>query len=338
MGLLQDGRWVDQWYDTKQSDGKFVRDNSKFRHWVTEDGSAGSSGDAGFKAESGRYHLYVSLACPWAHRTLIFRALKGLKPHISVTIVEPHMLENGWEFYQPGSALFNGHHIAGADQDTVNDKQFLYQIYQLADAKANGRVTVPVLWDKQRQTIVSNESAEIIRMFNSAFNNITGNQLDLYPEQLREAIDQTNAWIYDTINNGVYKAGFATSQPAYEEAFNTLFSALDKVELRLKKQNYLTGEKITEADWRLFTTLIRFDAVYVGHFKTNLRRIEDYPNLSNYLRALYQVPGIKETVNFEHIKQHYYFSHASINPTRVVPTGPALDYLRPHNRRPSTPN
>jgi putative glutathione S-transferase len=331
MGLLQNGKWVDKWYDTKASDGKFVRDVSRFRNWITADGQAGPSGEGGFEAGSGRYHLYVSLACPWAHRTLIFRELKGLAPHIGVTVVEPHMLENGWEFHRD-SDDFAGHHIQGADKDPLFGKCFLYQIYQTAEPNSSGRVTVPVLWDKQRHTIVSNESSEIIRMFNSAFNQVTGDQQDFYPEALRDDIDDLNNWIYDGINNGVYKAGFATTQSAYEEAVTDLFGSLDRVEDILSTKRYLAGSKITEADWRLFTTLIRFDAVYVGHFKTNLKRIEDYPNLSNYLRELYQVPGIADTVNFEHIKQHYYYSHSTINPTRVVPIGPKLDFSRPHDR------
>ncbi|MCL1067910.1 glutathione S-transferase family protein [Shewanella olleyana] len=331
MGLLQNGQWVDQWYATKESGGKFQREDAQLRNWITEDGRAGPTGLAGFKAESGRYHLYVSLACPWAHRTLIFRELKQLTEHISVTVVEPHMLSNGWEFKGPnqsGSAVA----IDGAQVDPLFAKDFMYQIYQQAKPDYNGRVTVPVLWDKQQNTIVSNESSEIIRMFNSAFNHITGNTENYYPLDLRTEIDKLNELIYPNINNGVYRSGFATTQQAYEEAVVPLFDTLDTLEALLANKRYLLGSQITEADWRLFTTLIRFDCVYVGHFKTNLRTIESYPNLSGYLRDLYQQPGIAATVNFEHIKQHYYFSHQQINPTQVVPAGPIIDYMRPHNR------
>lgn len=326
MGLLQDGKWVDQWYDTKSTGGHFKRSESQFRNWITADGSAGPSGSSGFKAEKDRYHLYVSLACPWAHRTLIFRTLKGLEDYISVSVVDPLMVENGWEFRKAETRT------EGATDDALFGSDYLYQVYLKADPNYSGRVTVPVLWDKQQNTIVSNESAEIIRMFNSAFNDLTGNRLDFYPEALRREIDELNDWIYPTINNGVYKAGFATSQDAYEKAFNALFEALDKLEERLSTKRYLIGTTLTEADWRLFTTLIRFDAVYVGHFKCNLRRIEDYPNISGYLRELYQVPGIKETVNMRHIKEHYYRSHKTINPTGVVPSGPELNFDAPHGR------
>ncbi|WP_153916270.1 glutathione S-transferase family protein [Shewanella sp. TC10] len=331
MGLLQNGQWVDQWYATKENGGKFQREDAQLRNWITEDGLAGPNGLAGFKAESGRYHLYVSLACPWAHRTLIFRELKQLTEHISVTVVEPHMLSNGWEFKGPNqskSALA----IDGAQVDPLFAKDFMYQIYQQAKPDYNGRVTVPVLWDKQQNTIVSNESSEIIRMFNSAFNKVTGNTEDYYPLALQSEIDSLNELIYPNINNGVYRSGFATTQQAYEEAVMPLFDTLDTLEALLANKRYLLGNQITEADWRLFTTLIRFDCVYVGHFKTNLRTIESYPNLSGYLRDLFQQPGIAETVNFEHIKQHYYFSHQQINPTQVVPAGPIIDYMRPHNR------
>lgn len=326
MGLLQNGKWVDQWYDTKSTGGHFKRSESQFRNWITADGSAGPSGSAGFKAEKDRYHLYVSLACPWAHRTLIFRTLKGLEDYITVSVVDPLMLENGWEFRSAETRT------EGATDDALFGSDYLYQVYLKADPNYSGRVTVPVLWDKQQNTIVSNESAEIIRMFNSAFNDLTGNRLDFYQDALRQEIDELNDWIYPTINNGVYKAGFATSQGAYEEAFNALFEALDKLEERLSTERYLIGTSLTEADWRLFTTLIRFDAVYVGHFKCNLRRIEDYPNISGYLRELYQVPGIKETVNMRHIKEHYYRSHKTINPTGVVPSGPELNFNVPHGR------
>ena len=315
MGLLQKGQWVDQWYDTDSSGGEFRRQDSRFRSWVTADGAAGPSGSEGFRAEPGRYHLYVSLACPWAHRTLIFRQLKGLQDLVGVTVVEPLMLDHGWELKNDQYGL-----------------QYLYQLYLKADAGYEGRVTVPVLWDSQAQTIVSNESAEIIRMFNSAFNELTGNDDDYYPAALRGQIDTINERIYDSINNGVYRAGFATTQQAYEEAYYKLFDALDWVEQLLTRQRYLAGEILTEADWRLFTTLIRFDAVYYGHFKTNRQRIADYPAMSNYLRELYQQPGVAQTVNFEHIKRHYYGSHVTINPTQVVPLGPQQDFTKPHNR------
>lgn len=317
MGLLVNGEWHDQWYDTSK-DGRFKRSESAFRNWITAEGSAGPSGQDGFQAESGRYHLYVSLACPWAHRTLIFRQLKGLVEHISVSVVHPHMLENGWEFGRDfdsttdlamGDALFNS--------------DYLHQIYSRAQADYSGRVTVPVLWDKQRNTIVSNESSEIIRMFNSAFNDLTGNSVDFYPEPLRQEIDEVNERIYHNVNNGVYKAGFATTQAAYEEGVKPLFETLDWLEQRLQQGGpYLLGEQQTEADWRLFTTLYRFDPVYVGHFKCNLKRIADYPALSAYLQRLTAEPGVAETCDLGHIKQHYYYSHSTINPYRIVPLGP----------------
>ena len=322
MGLLQEGKWVDQWYDTKSTNGRFVRKAPQFRNWVTADGAAGPSGKGGFKAEPGRYHLYVSLACPWAHRTLIVRALKGLEKMISVSVVHWYMAENGWTF-DVGD---------GVVPDTVNGAQFLHQVYTKAKPDYSGRVTVPVLWDKQTKTIVSNESPEIIRMFNAAFDEVGAVQGDYYPEHLRSEIDALNDRIYTTVNNGVYRCGFATTQAAYEEAISPLFDTLDWLEDILSRKRYLTGGQITEADWRLFTTLIRFDPVYVGHFKCNIRRIADYPNLSNYLRDLYQQPGIAGTVNMEHIKRHYYESHTSINPSRVVPNGPDIDYKTPHNR------
>ena len=322
MGLLVNGQWQDKWYDTDNNQGEFKREAAQLRNWVTEDGSAGQSGDAGFKAEKGRYHLYVSLACPWAHRTLIFRHLKGLEDYISVSVVSPDMLEHGWTFdkdnHSTGDALF--------------DSEFMHQIYTRNKADYSGRVTVPVLWDKKTQRIVSNESAEIIRMFNSAFNGLTGNERDFYPQSLRSEIDEVNEFVYHNINNGVYRAGFATTQEAYTEAFDNLFAALDKIEQRLTANRYLVGDTLTEADWRLFTTLIRFDSVYVGHFKCNLRTIESYPAISNYLRELYQIEGVSKTVDFYHIKRHYYFSHTMINPTQVVPKGPDIDYARPHNR------
>ncbi len=322
MGRLVDGIWQDVWYDTAATKGHFKRSESQFRNWVTSDGSAGPSGQGGFKAEAGRYHLYVSLACPWAHRTLIFRKLKKLEDLISVSIVDPLMLSKGWEF-------------KGKDGGTV-DHLFgfgaLWQVYTRADPTYSGRVTVPVLWDKQKNTIVSNESAEIIRMFNSAFNALTGSTEDFYPQELRSEIDELNGRIYNTVNNGVYKAGFATSQEAYEDGVTPLFDMLDELEKRLATRRYLTGSTITEADWRLFTTLVRFDPVYVGHFKCNIRRIADYRNLQNYLRDLYQVPGVAETVNMRNIKEHYYRSHTTINPTGVVPVGPILDLDAPHGR------
>ncbi|MCM2291190.1 glutathione S-transferase family protein [Allorhizobium sp. BGMRC 0089] len=322
MGMLVDGVWQDVWYDTKSTKGRFQRSNAAFRNFITEDGAAGPSGTDGFKAEAGRYHLYVSLACPWAHRTLIFRQLKQLADLIPVSVVHPLMLENGWTFQQED----------GATGDSLYGQDYLWQIYLKADPTYSGRVTVPVLWDKKRQTIVSNESAEIIRMFNSAFNDLTGNRLDFYPQDLREEIDQLNSRIYDRVNNGVYKAGFATTQAAYEEAVTPLFDTLDWLEERLSRQRYLCGERVSEADWRLFTTLVRFDPVYVGHFKCNIRRIADYPALSAYLRDLYQVPGVAGTVNFTHIKRHYYGSHKTINPTGVIPVGPVMDLMAPHHR------
>lgn len=322
MGLLVDGKWHDQWYDTKANDGRFVRSASQFRNWVTLDGSAGPSGTGGFKAEPGRYHLYVSLACPWAHRTLIFRALKKLENVISVSVVDYLMAEEGWTLTGKD----------GATQDHLYGAKRLYEIYTRADPHYSGRVTVPILWDKQQETIVSNESAEIIRMLNSAFNEFGDASLDFYPAELRSEIDALNDFIYPNINNGVYRAGFATSQDAYEEAYQNVFNALDKVEDILSKQRYLSGARLTEADWRLFTTLIRFDPVYVGHFKCNKARIADYPNISNYVHELYQMPGVSGTVNFTHIKNHYYMSHKTINPTGIVPSGPELNYDAPHDR------
>ena len=322
MGLLQDGRWVDSWYDTKSTQGRFVRSTAQFRNWITSDGSPGPSGIGGFKAEEGRYHLYVSLACPWAHRTLIFRSLKGLEKMISHSVVHWYMAENGWTFQITDGVL----------PDTVNNADFLHQVYTSAKPDYSGRVTVPVLWDKENSTIVSNESSEIIRMFNNAFNGIGANLEDFYPRELQQEIDEINTRVYETLNNGVYKSGFATTQQAYEEAIGPLFATLDWLDKRLSNHRFLMGDQITEADWRLFTTLVRFDPVYVGHFKCNLRRIADFTNLSGYVRDLYQQPGIAATVNMEHIKNHYYASHETINPSRVVPVGPHTDFTLPHNR------
>ena len=325
MGQLVDGEWKTEETIAKTSEGRFQRPSSTFRNWVTADGSAGPTGKPGFKAEAGRYHLYVSFACPWAHRTLLFRKLKGLDDKISLNVVDPLMLEEGWTLKNSDD---------DTTPDTINGKTRLYEVYQLADPDYSGRVTVPVLWDKETGTIVSNESADIIRMLNSAFDGIEGvdADLDFYPDGLHEEIDTLNASIYDKINNGVYKAGFATTQDAYEEAVTALFEELDRLDGLLSHRRYLTGNRPTEADWRLFPTLVRFDPVYVGHFKCNIRRIADYPNLSNYLRDLYQVPGVKETVNIGHIKRHYYASHRHINPTGIIPAGPMLDLDAPHDR------
>lgn len=322
MSLMVKGKIQKQWLDAELEDGAFVRKNSQFRHWITPDGSPGPSGEGGFAAQPGRYHLYVSYACPWAHRTLIFRNLKGLEDMISVSVVHPDMEDDGWKFAE----------FPGATPDSINHAAFMHEIYRLADPQYSGIVTVPVLWDKQRQTIVNNESSEIIRMFNSSFAKWSDNTYDYYPEELRTEIDEINKTIYDNINNGVYACGFAQTQTAYEKAFDQLFATLDALEQRLTNQRYLLGKRITEADWRLLPTLLRFDPVYVGHFKCNLRRIADYPQLSNYLRDLYQMPGIADTFNLEHVKRHYYYSHESINPTRIVPKGPALDYLAAHDR------
>lgn len=316
MGLLVDGVWRNRWYNTKQTGGKFVRQETKFRNWITADGSSG------FKAESGRYHLYVSYACPWAHRTLIFRAIKGLEAMISVSVVHWWMGEDGWTFAQG----------EGVIPDTVNQVQFLHQLYTKAEPSFTGRVTVPILWDKQTNTIVNNESSEIIRMFNSAFDNLGAAKSDYYPKELHDEIDSLNDRIYHTVNNGVYKCGFATTQAAYEEAVYPLFETLDLLEQLLSTRRYLIGNRPTEADWRLFTTLVRFDSVYVGHFKCSKKRIVDYPNLWAYTRELYQMPKIAATTNFHHIKRHYYQSHESINPTRIVPVGPQLDFNAPHGR------
>ena len=322
MGLLVDGVWQDRWYDTKSTGGRFVRKSAAFRNWITPDGSPGPTGTGGFRAEAGRYHLYVSLACPWAHRTLIMRKLKSLEEMIGLSVVHWRMLENGWTFEEGPGVIPDPFHAA----------QYLYQVYTAAEPAYTGRVTVPVLWDKTTATIVSNESAEIIRMFNSAFDGIGAKPGDYYPQALRPEIDALNARIYDTVNNGVYKAGFATTQHAYEEAVRPLFETLDWIDARLASQRYLCGDTLTEADIRLFTTLVRFDPVYVGHFKCNLRRIADYENLSTYLRDLYQTGGTAETVNMQHIKGHYYESHRTINPTGIVPLGPLMDLDAPHGR------
>jgi putative glutathione S-transferase len=323
MGHLVDGVWKDQWYDTKSTGGAFKRSTSGYRNWITADGSAGPTGESGFKAESGRYHLYVSLACPWAHRTLIFRAIKGLTDHIGVSVVHPDMLTDGWTF-DPD--------FPGATGDTLYGLPFARDIYLKADPQASGRVTVPILWDTHRETIVSNESSEIIRMLNSAFDGLTGNSDDFWPVALQDEIEAVNERVYDTVNNGVYKSGFATTQDAYDAAVGPLFDSLDWLEDRLSRQRYLVGDKITEADWRLFTTLVRFDSVYHLHFKCNRHRIIDYPNLWAYTRELHQWPGVAETVNLEHIVRHYHYSHETINPNRIIPINPVLDFDAPHGR------
>ncbi len=317
MGLLIEGKWHDQWYPTEKTNGQFVRSESQFRHWITPDGTAGPTGEAGFKAEANRYHLYVSYACPWANRTLIYRKIKGLEKMISISVVHWKMAEDGWTF-QAGD---------GVIADPLFNARYLSEIYLQADRNYSGRVTVPVLWDKKHNTLVSNESADIIRMFNSAFDEIGASPGDYYPEQQREEIDALNQRIYHTVNNGVYKAGFATTQEAYETAVVDLFESLDWLERRLEKQRYLIGDNITEADCRLWTTLIRFDSVYYGHFKCNLKQLVDYPNLWAYTRDLYQQPGIAETINMQHIKNHYYGSHLMINPTGIVPLGPDLAFV-----------
>ena len=323
MGLLVDGEWRDKWYDTGSTGGKFERSTSKFRNWVTADGSAGPSGKSGFQAQSGRYHLYVSYACPWAHRALIFRALKDLTDHISVSVVHPDMMEDGWTFATD---------FEGATGDTLFGSDFLRDIYIKADPNFTGRVTVPVLWDKAQNTIVSNESAEIIRMFNNAFNEITGNTDDYWPTDLREQIADINERVYETVNNGVYKAGFATSQDAYDDAVHPLFDSLAWLESILENNRFLAGNKLTEADWRLFTTLARFDLVYHTHFKCNHKRLTDYPNLWAYTRQLYQHADIAETVHFDHIVRHYHFSQTTVNPHQIIPINPTVDFTAPHGR------
>lgn len=322
MGVLVNGQWVDQWYDTAATGGAFVRDAARFRNWVTADGSAGPSGRGGFRAEAGRYHLYVSYACPWAHRTLIFRRLKGLEEMVGVSVVNPYMGEHGWTFAPED----------GVSGDGLYGSQYLYELYLRALPDYSGRVTVPVLWDRETETIVSNESSEIIRMFNRAFDALGARPDDYAPQTLLARIDELNARILADVNNGVYRAGFATAQAPYEEAVTALFAMLDELEERLGRQCYLLGERVTEADWRLFTTLIRFDSAYYGHFKCSLRRLTDYPNLWAYTRALYQWPGVAETVRLDHVKTHYYRSHKTINPTGIVPLGPFLDLLAPHGR------
>ena len=322
MGLLVDGVWQDEQHIARTSDGRFLRPTTRFRNWVTEDGGPGPTGECGFAAARGRYHLYVALPCPWAHRTVIMRMLKGLEDVVSMSILEPLYGPHGWRFgTSPGTV-----------PDSVNGASELAEIYLRADPRYTGRVSVPALWDKERRTIVNNESAEIIRMLNGAFGRFTNVRTDYYPPALREEIDRVNALVYENVNNGVYRAGFATSQEAYEEAFRAVFRVLDELERRLSGQRYLVGSDITEADWRLFTTLVRFDAVYYSHFKCNLRRIIDYPNLSNYLRDLYQQAGVAATVNMDHIKRHYYGSQRHVNPSGIVPLGPQLDFLAPHDR------
>lgn len=322
MGILIDGQWQNTWYPTEETQGRFIRSAAQFRNWITADGSAGPSGRAGFQAEAGRYHLYVSYACPWANRTLIFRKIKGLEKIISLSVVHWHMAEEGWTFSND----------EGVIADPIFNAPYLRDIYLKANKNYSGRVTVPILWDKKTSTIVSNESSEIIRMFNNAFDDLGAADGDYYPEKLRNEIEIINTRIYDTVNNGVYKAGFATTQEAYEEAVIPLFESLDWLEHKLTTQRYLTGDQITEADWRLFTTLIRFDPVYVGHFKCNMKRLIDYPNLWAYTRDLYQQPGVAETINMVHIKNHYYVSHTSINPSGVVPLGPVIDFNVRHGR------
>ncbi|MFT6104347.1 MAG: putative glutathione S-transferase [Paracoccaceae bacterium] len=320
MGRLVEGVWSK---DQLATDGAFVRPDAGFRNWITADGAAGPSGVAGFKAQSGRYHLYVSYACPWAHRTLIFRVLKGLEEHISVSVVDPDMLDNGW-------ALTGGY--PGTTGDDLFGMRYIHEVYAKADPAMSGRATVPVLWDKHQATIVSNESSEIIRMFNSAFNGITGNTQDYWPLAHRTEIEEVNDRVYHTLNNGVYKSGFATTQGAYDVAVSELFDTMEWLETRLSSKRYLMGEALTEADWRLFPTLVRFDMVYHLHFKCNRKRLVDYPNLWAYTRDLYQMPGIAGTVNMDHIVRHYHFSHESINPHRIIPINPVLDWDAPHGR------
>ncbi|MDG4867588.1 glutathione S-transferase family protein [Guyparkeria sp. 1SP6A2] len=322
MSLLIDGTLHTNWFESESEGGEFVRKDSMFRHWITPDGAPGPSGEGGFPAEAGRYHLYVSYACPWAHRTLIFRALKGLTDMVTVDVVHPYMGPEGWHFGD----------FPGATSESQYGAQYMHELYTRSDPAVTGIVTVPVLWDKQRETIVNNESSEIIRMFNSAFDGLTGNRDDYYPASLHDQIDAINAEVYENVNNGVYRSGFATTQEAYEASFDRLFETLDELERRLARQRYLVGDEITEADWRLFTTLVRFDPVYFGHFKCNRNRLVDFPNLWAFTRELYQWPGVADTVNLTHIKHHYYRSHDWINPTGIVPKGPELDFRAPHGR------
>ena len=321
MGLLVDGHWSDD-DNIRNEEGKFIRPESSFRNWITSDGGPGPTGELGFAAEAGRYHLYITHNCPWAYRTAMFRRVKGLEDIISISIGGASFKDQGWTFNEEPGAL----------PDAVNNIYYLHELYTKADPKYTGRVTVPVLWDKKSETIVNNESSEIIRMFNSAFDKITHNKLDFYPESLRNQIDEINAIVYKNINNGVYRAGFATTQNAYEEAYNNLFMTLDKLEERLGERRYLTGEKLTEADWRLFSTLIRFDVVYYTHFKCNKRHIFDYPNLWNFTLELYQYPGISSLTNFDHIKRGYYGLMPKINPSKIVAKGPDIDFNQPHDR------
>jgi putative glutathione S-transferase len=321
MGMLVEGVWRDQWYDTEKTGGRFEREPTQFCNWVTPDGRPGPTGDGGFPAARGRYHLYVSYACPWAHRTLIFRVLRALEDIIDVSVVHWHMGEHGWTF-EPAPGV----------GDRLYGSQYLHEIYTRAEPHYTGRVTVPVLWDRERETIVCNDSAKIIRMLNSAFDGVGAHGPDFWPEELRAEIAGINAVVYDRVNNGVYKAGFATKQEPYEEAARALFATLDELDARLGSQPWLVGERQTEADWRLFTTLLRFDAVYHGHFKCNVRRLVDYPNLWPYARSLYQTPGVAQTVHWDHIKRHYYGSHKTVNPTGIVPIGPAMDWDAPHGR------
>lgn len=316
MGLLVDGKWHDKWYDTEKNDGRFIREESQFRNWITPDGSAGPSGEEGFKAEPGRYHLYISNACPWANRTMIMRKLKGLEEMISISVVHPLMAENGWTFEND----------EGVIKDPVIDADYLYEIYTHVEPEYSGRVTVPVLYDLKQDKIVNNESSEIMRMLNSAFDEVGAKEGDYYPESLHEAIDAINDKVYGAVNNGVYKAGFATKQDVYEEEVTKLFAMLDELESILEDNRYLTGDQVTEADIRLFTTLVRFDSVYYTHFKCNIRRITDYPNLWRYTREIYNMSGVSDTINFRHIKEHYFSSHKNINPTGIVPVGPNLDF------------
>lgn len=316
MGLLVDGKWQDKWYDTESTGGRFVRKDSQFRSWITADGSAGPSGEGGFKAEPNRYHLYISLACPWASRVMIMRSIKGLEDLVSVSVVNPLMAENGWTF-EPDE---------GVIPDPVMDADYLYQIYTKVEPDYSGRVTVPVLYDLKQNKIVNNESSEIMRIFNSAFDEIGAKEGNYLPEELLAEIDAMNEKVYDAVNNGVYKAGFATKQEVYQEEVTQLFEVLDELEELLADKQYLVGNQITEADWRLFTTLIRFDSVYYGHFKCNIKHLTEYNNLWRYTKELYNEPGVAETVNFKHIKEHYYRSHKNINPTGIVPVGPELDF------------